>query len=185
MIPDEERQETPGLVDRARAGDRQAFSELMKEHMKPIVALTFRMTGDKEAAFDLAQETFLSAWQSLSGYRGDAKFASWLYRIATNKTLNYLKAHKPFVGFEVDEQVASPQIGPERELHQKELRRDVLQFMQALPTQQRLVFNLRFYRQQPFAEIAEALGSAVGTVKTHYREALKKLKEFAVEKGWE
>lgn len=185
MIPDEQRQGTPGLVDRARSGDRQAFSELMKVHMKPIVALTFRMTGDKEAAFDLAQETFLSAWQSLGGFRGDARFESWLYRIATNKTLNFLKATKPSSAVEIDEQSVSTEPSPERALHQKELRRDVLAFMKTLPAQQRLVFNLRFYRQLPFAEIAEALGSAVGTVKTHYREALKKLKEFAVEKGWD
>lgn len=185
MIPDEQRQKTPGLVDRARSGDRQAFSELMKVHMKPIVALTYRMTGDKEAAFDLAQETFLSAWQNLGGFRGDARFDSWLYRIATNKTLNFLKASRLFVGAEPDDQTASSELAPDRALHQKELRRDVLAFMSTLPTQQRLVFNLRFYRQQQFSEIAEALGSAVGTVKTHYREALKKLKEFAVEKGWD
>ena len=185
MEQQQPQQETQGLVDRAKDGDRAAFSELTRMHMKPIVALTYRMTGDRDTAFDLAQETFLAAWQSLAGFRGESKFESWLYRIATNKTLNYLKANKDYTNIEMDERVPADTATPDQEYTRKQLRKDVLEFMKSLPTQQRIVFNLRFYRQLQFNEIAETIGSAVGTVKTHYREALKKLREFAVEKGWE
>jgi len=82
------------LIEKATAGDRDAFSDIVRIMMKPIVALTYRMTQNREAAYDLAQDTFLAAWQNLSGFRGEAKFDNWLYRIATNKTLNYLASPK-------------------------------------------------------------------------------------------
>jgi len=66
----------------------------------------------------------------------------------------------------------------------KELRENVLAFMESLPAQQRLVFNLRFYQQLSFEEIAATTGKALGTVKTNYREAVKKLRRVALEKGW-
>ena len=79
------------LVDNAKAGDRTAFGKLVALLMNRTVALTYRMTGDMDAAKDLAQDTFVSAWQNLSGFKGASKFESWIYRIASNKALNYLK----------------------------------------------------------------------------------------------
>ena len=74
---------------------------------------------------------------------------------------------------------------PEKLLIQKELRGMVLEFMRTLPDRQRLVFNLRFYRNLPFAEISAITGNAEGTVKTNYREAVRKLREYMNQKGWQ
>ena len=174
------------LAEQARSGDRAAFSELVKILMNPIVAMTHKMTGSREVALDLAQESFIAAWQNIGSYRGDAKFTSWLYRIAVNKTLHHLDSAKtrmsvPFDEAEADVAAAS---SPEIQLSRDELRRDVLNFMQRLPEQQRLVFELRFYKQHQFEEIATITGKALGTVKTLYREAVKKLRTEATEKGW-
>jgi len=152
--------------------------------MNSIVALTYRMTGNREVALDLTQDTFVSAWEYLSSFRGEAKFESWLYRIASNKAINYLNTVKPI---SIDKEVDPPDQSvatPEDLYTRKELRQAVLGFMRELPLQQRLTFELRFYRQMSFEEIAEMTGRALGTVKTNYREAVLKLRAFATAKGW-
>lgn len=174
------------LTDQARAGNRAAFSELVRNFMTPVVALTYRMTGSRDTAKDLAQEAFISAWEHLKEFRGDAKFESWIYRIAVNKTLHFLESRKNQPHEDVADSVVAvaSTASPEEAAADNELRRDVLAFMQLLPEQQRLVFDLRFYKQMQFEEIAEATDKALGTVKTLYREAVKKLREHAVQKGW-
>ncbi len=147
------------------------------------------MTGDRDTAFDLAQETFVSAWEHLDGFRGEARFENWLYRIASNKALNHLSRGtvSRTVSLDGDDlELAGPagQSSPDQILERARLREDVLGFMAQLPPQQRLVFELRFYKQMNFGEIAAATGKALGTVKTNYREAVAKLRLFAREKGW-
>ena len=174
------------LVALAKDGDRPAFSEIVRLLMKPIVALTYRMTRDHDVARDLAQETFVTAWERVGTFRGDARFESWLYRIAYNKTLNHLdrvrrEVSPDAIGDELASDVAS---NPEASLHQSDLQADILAFAAQLPPQQRIVFDLRFYKGMSFGEIADATEKAVGTVKTHYREAVGKLRYFARERGW-
>ena len=180
------------LGRRAKEGDKEAFSRLVRLMMKDVVSLTFRMIQDRDSAFDLAQETFVSAWQSLSSFREEAKFESWLYRIASNKALNYLKQRSrrqatsidPFET-STDALVANSSFhSPEQRLREREMQKDILEFMAELPDQQRLVFDLRFYKELTFEEIAKITGKAVGTVKTHYRQAIIKLRAFAEQKGW-
>jgi RNA polymerase sigma-70 factor (ECF subfamily) len=178
------------LVERAREGDKEAFSKLVRMMMKDIVALTYRMTQDRESAFDLAQDTFVSAWENLRGFRGESMFQSWLYRIASNKTLNFLKQRSHRQAMSIDSApvgaVASqvPSDNPEQSLREVELQKGVLDFMAGLPAQQRLVFDLRFYKGLTFEEIARVTGKALGTVKTHYREAVIKLRTLAKQRGW-
>jgi RNA polymerase sigma-70 factor (ECF subfamily) len=145
------------------------------------------MTGDREASLDLAQDTFVAAWENRKSFRKEADFSSWLYRIASNKTLNYLKSARLQSPAEDPDRVEMPEgiSDPERELIKKELASKVLGFMAGLPDQQRLIFDLRFYQGMSFQEIAETTGRALGTVKTGYREAIMKLRKYALEKGWQ
>lgn len=172
------------LVGRSQTGDREAFSQLVRMYMPRVSALTFKMTGDREMAADLAQETFVSAWTGLAAFRREASFGGWLYRIATNKTLNLLEKEKrrSGSGTPIEEPVAATT--PEIDLEQTELRRQMLLFMQSLPPQQRAVFELRFYKQLSFEETAAASGKALGTVKTLFREAVRKLREVARREEW-
>ena len=181
----EDNSELEKLVRLAAKGDRKAFSEIVRRKMKTMFALTYRMTQDREAALDLAQDCFVAAWEGLSGFRGEAKFSSWLHRIAVNKTLNYLSSKGKTKPEELNDDMASSRHNsPLQLLERDELRAGVLKFMASLPARQRIAFELRFYRQYSFSEIAETTGSALGTVKTNYREAVSKLRKVAKEKAW-
>jgi RNA polymerase sigma-70 factor (ECF subfamily) len=173
------------LAQRARQGDKAAFSSIARLMMTRIVALTYKMTGDLDSAKDLAQETFITAWEKLSQFRGESKFSSWLYRIATTKSLNHLKlsARRQELNREAASQQAAPVLFSD-DLESKERRERVMKFVTGLPEMQRAVFELRFYKQMTFAEIAEAIGKAEGTAKTHYRLAVAKLREHAQKEGW-
>ncbi len=175
------------LAALAAGGDRDAYGRLVRLLMDQTVALTYRMTGDRQTAQDLAQEAFITAWQRLGQFRGESSFSSWLYRIATNLTLNFLKS--PAVARAdsldgVDSSRYQSDSDPELDLSRKELRRSLLDFMHSLPEGQRAVFELRFYKQMPFNEISAVTGKALGTVKTHYRQAVIKLRTWARDKGW-
>ena len=174
---------TDELIEKAKAGDRGSFSKLVRLLMPKISALTYKMTGDKDAALDLAQDTFIAAWEGLAGFEGNAKVENWLYRIATNKTLNYLKREKRKVD-DVEPDQFESSATPETVYADNELRRHIVTFMGTLPTEQRLIFELRFYKQMTFDETALTTGKALGTVKTLYREAVKKLRDTAHKKGW-
>ena len=172
------------LVQQAKTGEREAFSRIVSLMMNKVVALTYKMTGDKDSALDLAQDAFVSAWQGLDEFKGDAKFQSWIYRIAVNKTLNYLRREKKKTN-DNDLYYAVSDDNPEVSFEQKELKKQILNFMTGLPPQQRIVFELHFYKELKFEEIANITGKALGTVKTLYREAVIKLRHEAEKKGWQ
>ncbi len=165
------------LVARAKNGDRQAFDRLVKENKDKMFALTLRMTGNREVALDLTQETFFAAFRDLRRFRGESSFSSWLYRIASNKSLNYLKRKKilsfvPIIGSPAESESYEMNDGTD----QQELKNKIAEAVNLLPPKQKLVFNLRFYEQMPFGEIAAVLKKSESTVKTNYQKALEKLK---------
>lgn len=174
------------LARAAQAGDRKAFGELMRRLMNPVMALTYRMTGDRDAASDLAQETFVTAWKEIGQYRREGAVRSWIWKIAANRSLNYIEARSTRTRIETGnapgETAAEPT--PQRELEVEELRRGVVEFMSTLPPQQRLAFDLRFYQQLSFEEMSQVMDRALGTVKTLYREAVGKLRVHAEASGW-
>ena len=166
------------LVARAKEGDRQAFDKLVKENKDKMFALTLRMTNDRETALDLMQDTFFTAFKEIRRFRGDSSFSSWLYRIASNKSLNYLKRKKilsfiPLIGSAAESQSYEIAV----DLDNKALNREIGRAVNSLPPKQKLVFNLRFYEELQFGEIATILGKSVSTVKTNYQKALEKLQE--------
>ena len=111
-------------------------------------------------------------------FRGESGFSSWLYRIASNKTLNFIRRSKiiPFYNIE-----ANPGNEPTYEMadsvENEVLRKSMAAALKKLPPQQKLVFTLRFYEELPFAEIASILEKSESTVKTHYQKAIEKLRE--------
>lgn len=166
------------LVRQAQAGDRRAFDKLVAENKDKMFALIYRMTENRETALDLLQDSFLAAYKSLKKFRGDSGFSSWLYRIASNKTLNYIRRSKiiPFYNIEANTS-AEPAYEMTDTIENEALQKSLAAALKMLPSQQKLVFNLRFYEELPFAEIASIMDKSESTVKTHYQKAVEKLRE--------
>ena len=179
------------LVTQARAGDQEAFGTLVRLHQRQIYALALRMLRDPEEASEATQEVFLAAWQGLRGFRGDARFATWLYRIAYNYCLR-LAAHKrrdAAVRAELSAESAREQ-APERALSaasaadaERAMRETVRDEIAGLPPKYRVVIVLRHLQELSYEEIAEVMRVPIGTVKTHLFRARAMLKERLVHLG--
>ncbi len=165
------------LIDRAREGDRHAFGELVLRYRKRVVNLVYRMCGDAETAQDMAQETFVRAWKHLPNYRPRSAFISWLYRIATNATLDMLRRERETL--DVDElPLAAAGKSVEASMEAKDRAELVQQAVLSLPPASRSVLILREYEALSYREIAETLGIPTGTVMSRLSYARVRLSQI-------
>ena len=181
------------LVSRARAGDTAAFEQLMLDSQDRVYTLCLRMTGNREDALDLAQETFLNAWRGLSSFQGNSSFSTWVYRLASNACIDFLRKRKRRQQGESphsldDEEAplpepADPRGSPEEELEGRELRRAVERGLQALPDHHRQVLVMRELSGMSYQEIGAVLDLDLGTVKSRIARARLALKKFLVQEG--
>lgn len=162
-----------GLAARARNGESKAFAELVARHQDRVFRFVLRMTGSREEAMDIAQETFMKAWQAMPRWRPEAQFGTWLLQIARNATLDVLR-RDAVVGFDaLDEDLpaADPAPGPEERVHVQQRLESLDAALRALSVQYREVLLLREVENLSYAEIAETLGVAEGTVKSRIARA--------------
>ena len=181
------------LVSRARTGDTAAFEQLMLDSQDRVYTLCLRMTGNREDALDLAQETFLNAWRGLSSFQGNSSFSTWVYRLASNACIDFLRKRKRRQQGESphsldDEEAplpepADPRGSPEEELERRELRRAVERGLQALPDHHRQVLVMRELSGMSYQEIGAVLDLDLGTVKSRIARARLALKKFLVQEG--
>ena len=189
MTRDQETQ----IVRRVLEGDVNAFEDLVTEHEKGVYAIAQRMTGNAEDAADMTQETFIKAYNSLSSFRGDSKFSVWLYRIATNVCLDFLRSRsrKPTVSLSVEDDdgeetqmdIADESQSPEQLLERGLTRDAVRRGLKSLSPEYRQILLLREIQGLSYEEIAEALALEVGTVKSRIFRARKRLCAFLLEDG--
>jgi RNA polymerase sigma-70 factor (ECF subfamily) len=166
--------ETSEQVVRSRNGDPEAFAMLVAEHQRMIHALCFRMTGSMADAEDLAQETFIQAYRHLAGFRGEAGFGSWLYRIAVNHCLNWKKRH-------ARQQELLNEWGRQElteSTSEEPARHPVQEALMKLPAKQRAAVILTTYDGLSHAEAAEALGCSETTVSWRLFAARRKLRRL-------
>jgi len=163
------------LVQACQRGDREAFDRLVERYQRPVYHLCYRYTGGHEDANDLAQEAFLRAWRSIGRFRGDSAFSTWLYRIAVNACLNHRAARRPQTQ-ELTETLPDPSIGALSRVEGEEEARRVRVAIAQLPEKQRATLILKVYHDLSHEEVAQALGSSVGTVKSNLFHALANLR---------
>lgn len=173
-MPDEE------LVARSMGGDVDSFNQLVLRWERPIYALAYRVIGREEDARDVVQETFLRAFRSIGGFKGQAKFSSWLYRIALNLCRDWIRKKKrtPVMqapeGVDVIEMAAD--VGPTESIEdlvaRKAMSEVVSRAMAVLPDEQRTALILKEYQGLTFQEIADLLGCPLSTVKTRLYQGL-------------
>jgi RNA polymerase sigma-70 factor, ECF subfamily len=172
------------LVARSIGGDSESFNELVLRWERPIYALAYRTIGREEDARDVCQETFLRAFRALPGFRGQAKFSSWLYRIALNLCRDWIRRERrtPIVQPPEDVDVmelaaaSEPSESIEDIVARKDLSRAVERAMALLPDEQRTAIVLKEYHGLTFQEIAELLGCPLSTVKTRLYQGLTVLR---------
>lgn len=174
------------LVVRSLKQDHEAFGQLIDRHASRIITLAYRMVGDRAEAEDLAQEAFLTAFKALPTFRADAKFSTWLYRIAANKCKDWLRAKRPGMGqqdVDIDElldgQVADEQT-PERLLSQQQVGRELEQAILRLPPLYREAFVLKHVEGLSYEEMEAILGVQGDTLKMRvYKGRLQLSRELA------
>jgi len=172
------------LVARSIRGDHESFNELILRWERPIYALAYRTIGREEDARDVCQETFLRAFRSLAGFRGQSKFSSWLYRIALNLCRDWMRRERRTPVVQPPEDVdllelaaaAEPSESIEDLVARKDLTRLVERAMAALPPEQRTAIVLKEYHGLTFQEIADLVGCPLSTVKTRLYQGLTVLR---------
>ena len=175
------------LVARCREGDTQAFNQLVTRHRQRCFAMIYQMVRNEEDAWDLAQDGFVRAWRSLANFRGQSSFFTWLYRIMTNVTLDWLRRKKIQSGQEFDDSIGLPGIAPgavtapqatvepATRLADQEIRVRVDEAIARLSDEHRTVIVMREIDGLEYHEIAEAIGCSIGTVMSRLFYARKKL----------
>jgi RNA polymerase sigma-70 factor (ECF subfamily) len=166
------------VVQRCLAGDPDAFATLVERYGGRVYNVALRITNDPDAANDCAQEAFIRAYRALHQYDPALPFGPWLYRIATNASLNYVqrwRGHETAVE-ELPESADEPDDRPEATTLRREEVAEVVAAMADLPAAYRAALTLRHMQQLSYQEVADALGIPLGTVKTHLHRARAALK---------
>jgi RNA polymerase sigma-70 factor, ECF subfamily len=166
------------LIARAKTGDQKAFGVLMDEYLPRVYALSLRVTANSSDAEDVAQETFIKAYQALPKFRQEASFGTWIYRIAWNTAMGLKKKHTGrLTGLDAGDVERIEDTSPSvldsicDEDQKKVLQNLILQ----LPPKQRCILSMRVYENLPFQQIAKIVQRTVGSVKANYFHAVKSL----------
>jgi len=168
------------LAERFREGDRAAFDQLVRRHQKQIWRLVRRyVTRDADAA-DVTQQAFVRAFKALATFRGEASVRSWLYRIAINCSLTWLRDHKREVPGEISDEALSETNPAPAQLIASEDSARLRAAIARLPPKQKLVLELRVFDDLSFKEVAELAECSENTAKVNFHYAVKKLREMLV-----
>jgi RNA polymerase sigma factor (sigma-70 family) len=177
------------LVRRAREGDLEAYNQLMRCYQERIYATIYHMTASHEDTNDLAQESFIKAFQALKSFKGDSSFYTWLYRIAVNKTINFLKRRKNRIHLSLNDLDLNAEHDPDlvalisdktprREADLRELQEKLNAALLKLSEPHRLVVVLHDVQGLSHDEIAKVMDCSIGTVRSRLFYARQQLQ------GW-
>jgi len=165
------------LVKLVQSGEVVPFDELVRRYQIKIHDLCYKMTKNYDDARDVAQEVFLKAYRNINKFYGRSKFSTWLYRIAVNTCLNFIKKQRPTE--EIKEEILElPRDNPVQRYKNKRIREEIYGAVAKLPNVQRTVFTLRALEEMPYQEISEILKKPLSTVKVDYHLAVKNLKNY-------
>jgi RNA polymerase sigma factor (sigma-70 family) len=180
------------LVRRARRGDLKAYDELVKRYQERIFATIYHMTSNHEDANDIAQESFIKAFQALKSFKGGSSFYTWLYRIAVNKTINFLKQRKNRMHMSLNDLDFNAEHDPDlmalisdktprREASLTELQEKLNAALMKLSESHRLVVVLHDVQGQTHEEIAKVMGCNIGTVRSRLFYARQQMQGYLID----
>ena len=158
-----------------------AFTTLVERYQKRIYFAARKMVhGDHDEADEIAQETFVKAYDALRNFRGESQLYTWLYRITMNTVIQRSRKQKvrQMVGLESVQELAEEGVGPGDQLLKSETSRLIEEAIETLPPKQQRVFMMRFYEELPYEEIATIVGTSVGGLKANYFHAVRKIGDY-------
>ncbi|MBA2681541.1 MAG: sigma-70 family RNA polymerase sigma factor [Ktedonobacteraceae bacterium] len=176
-------QDDAQLVAASQHGDQDAFALLVQRHQRRVFNVVYRMLQDYDEASEITQEAFLAAWQGLPAFRGEARFPTWLYRIAYNCSLRQIEQRKRDRALQTAIQAEQALENNDREkqtesaLEIRDRKALLHEHLATLPAKYRIVLILRHLQEMSYEEMAEILTMPVGTIKTHLFRARNLLKE--------
>src|SRR5438477_8043622 len=183
VVSEPSEQDDAQLVKASQHGDQHAFAILVQRHQRRVFTMVLRMLQDYEEASEITQEAFFAAWQGLPSFRGEARFATWLYRIAYNCALKQLERRKR----ERSLQAAMEAEHILERVNKQQRTEDILELrarqaivreqIEKLPAKYRMVLTLRHLQEMTYEEMADFLSIPIGTIKTHLFRARHLLRE--------
>lgn len=183
-LPDDELERERALTRRARDGDRAAADRLASESYQKLFAACCRMTGSPDSAADLVQESYRKAWQSLGDFRGDSRFATWLFRIAFTTHLKQVRRPRLVVPLAPENEASfpDPAPSPEQEAARRERAERLRRAVAALPEELRFAVTAHYWAELPVAEIAAAEGLTPMGIRKRLARAFRQI-AAALEEG--
>jgi RNA polymerase sigma factor (sigma-70 family) len=184
----ESRGEDAALIRRALTGDQRAYKKLRVKYHESIYNLIYRMIRDKDEVEDLTQEAFIKAFMSLSSFNDEFAFSTWLYKIATNNCIDYIR-RKKLQTFSIDKPIESKESDytfelpdstyePDQELINRQRKKLLEDAINSLPAKYRHVIHLRHVEEKEYQEIATILKLPLGTIKAHIFRAREMLNKY-------
>jgi RNA polymerase sigma-70 factor (ECF subfamily) len=173
-------------------GREDSFEELVRRYQRPITGYVYRILNNYDASLDVTQEVFIKVYNSLSRYSSDYKFSTWLYRIAHNAAIDYIRRNSVNQqSLETENadgtyqlQIESPHPTPEQERERSEWRKEIEIVVKCLPVVYRELILLRHAQDLSYDEIAEVTNLPLGTVKNRLFRAREMMREMFVERGF-
>ncbi len=180
------------LIEKAISGREDGFEELVRRYQRPITGYIYRMLNNYDSALDVTQEVFIKVYNSLERYSSDYKFSTWLYRIAHNAAIDYMRRNSTYqqsIESENEDgsfqlQIESPNPTPEQERERSEWRTEIESVVRCLPSVYRELIVLRHSQELSYEEIAEITNLPLGTVKNRLFRAREMMREIFVERGF-
>ncbi len=168
------------------AGDRErVFTEIVKAYSERLFWYVRRYVSSHEDADDIVQDIFVKVWAALPSFRGESQLFTWLYRIATNEALNYVRRQKvrAALSFRPIDAEMERRVDEDPWFNGDEAERTLMKALQKLPLKQRVVFSMRYFEDMSYEEISEVTGTSVGALKASYHIASTKLKDELLKKS--
>lgn len=164
-------------------GQNMAFNLLVNRYQERLYWHIRRMVVDHDDADDLVQNTFIKAFKGLANFRGDSQLYTWLYRIATNECITFLKKKRTkfFVPIVDVENELSQSLEADALMDGNEIEMRLQKAILKLPEKQRLVFNMKYFDEMKYEAMSEVLGTSVGALKASYHHAVKKIEKYVQE----
>ncbi|NMH27320.1 RNA polymerase sigma factor [Flavobacterium silvaticum] len=157
-----------------------AFRELISEYKRPLYSHIRSIVIDHDDADDVLQNTFVKVFQHVKGFKGESRLFSWVYRIATNEALTFIrqKKRKTGIGDEASHERTFQNLKADTYFDGDEIQTKLLEAVEKLPDKQKLVFRMKYFEELKYEEMSEILGTSVGALKASYHHAVKKIEDY-------